>query len=203
MRTYLRNYLYNNFMEYVKLLIILAITIVVSILVINNTGNEYRGEIKTFVDSRIEQVKSGEKVDKISIFNNSIKDKLKEFIFVAFLASSIIGLPIAYFIIVKRIFSIGYTISAIFATQPTKTSIIFICNSLIFHNIIYLISLFIVLISGLNLIKTLLRREKINIKLEILRFMLFTAIGSLLILISATFEAFVTTSILNLLKKYL
>lgn len=203
MRGYLKEYFLNNFMEYVKLIIILAITVVVSILVINNTGNEDRVEIKKFVDSRVELVKSSNSVDKMSMFNNSLSSRFKEFFIVSFLASSVIGLPLAYLIIVRRIFSIGYTISAIFATQSTLTSIIFICNSLLFHNIIYMMSLFIVLVSGINFVKILLRREKINIRFEIMKFLIFTLIGSILVVISILFEAFISTSILNLFKKYL
>ena len=203
MRTYFREYFLNNFNEYIKLLIILVIAVVVAILAINNTNDSDLLKVKEYIDSRIEIVKNGERVDRKGLLLSSLKRNFKEYIIITFLAASVIGLPVAYIIIVKKAFSIGYTISAVFATQSTKTSIIFICNSILFHNIIYMISLAIVLIAGINFVKSLIRKDKFSIKFEILRYCVFVLIGILIVIISSLFETFISTSLLYILKKYI
>ena len=202
MRTYLREYFLKNSTEFLKLIIILAITVLVSILVINNTTDSQKAQIKEFVDTRISEIKNGDYTSQNSTFNHTFLYRLKEFWLVSLLASSLVGLPIAYFVIVKRIFSIGYTISAIFATQSTRTSIIFICNMMLFHNIMYISSLFIVLVSGIRFIKNILKKDR-NLKFEILRFLIFVFIGLVIVLVSTLFETYISVNLLNLFKKYL
>lgn len=202
MRWFLREYLESNILEYLKLIIILAITVIVAILVVNNSSSE-KEEIKSFIDSKIDVIKLSSDVERGTLFRKTLDSKLKEYFVVAFLASSVVGLPFAYLIIVRRIFSIGYSISAVFATQSIRTSIIFICNSLLFHNIIYMISLFLVLVAGINFVKLMLRRDKINLKHEIIKFLIFVLLGCALITISSLVQAYVFANCLNLLKKYL
>ena len=168
MKTYIKQYFLNNYTEYAKLIIIMAITIIVSILTINNSNDYQKKAIKEYIDSKIVQVKNSDKIEKNNSLEYNLKEKIKENIIVSLLASSIIGLPIAYLIIIKRVFSIGYTLSAIFATQSKKTAIIFIFSSMILHNIIYVVSLFIALVTGLNFIKSIVKKEKLNLKFEIL-----------------------------------
>ena len=156
MRTYVKEYFNNNITEYFKLLIITIIGIVIAIISINNMSDAGRKEIKQIINSKIDCVKNSQKIDKNMVFTRAIKNNIREFIIIVFLATTIIGIPIAYFCIIKKAFSVGYTISAIFATQSTKTSIIFICCGLLFHNIIYLISMFIILVAGGNLLKKII-----------------------------------------------
>lgn len=203
MKVYIKQYFLNNFAEYTKLIIIMAITIIVSILAINNSNDYQKKAIKEYIDSKIVQVKNSGKMEKTSSLEYNLKEKVKENIIVSFLASSIIGLPIAYLIIIKRVFSIGYTMSAIFATQSKKTAIIFICNSMLLHNIIYVVSLFIALVTGLNFIKSIVKKEKLNLKIEILRFIILILISSLIAVISVLIQVFVSLSLINLFKKSL
>ena len=203
MKVYIKQYFLNNFAEYTKLIIIMAITIIVSILAINNSNDYQKKAIKEYIDSKIVQVKNIGKMEKTSSLEYNLKEKVKENIIVSLLASSIIGLPIAYFIIIKRVFSIGYTMSAIFATQSKKTAIIFICNSMLLHNIIYVVSLFIALVTGLNFIKSIVKKEKLNLKFEILRFIILILISALIAVISVLIQVFVSLSLINLFKKSL
>ena len=149
------------------------------------------------------QVKNSDKIEKNNSLEYNLKEKIKENIIVSLLASSIIGLPIAYLIIIKRVFSIGYTLSAIFATQSKKTAIIFIFSSMLLHNIIYVVSLFIALVTGLNFIKSIVKKEKLNLKFEILRFIIFILISALIAVISVLIQVFISLSLINLFKKNL
>ena len=203
MKTYIKQYFLNNYTEYAKLIIIMAITIIVSILTINNSNDYQKKAIKEYIDSKIVQVKNSDKFEKNNSLEYNLKEKVKENFIVSLLASSIIGLPIAYLIIIKRVFSIGYTLSAIFATQSKKTAIIFICSSMLLHNIIYVVSLFIALVTGLNFIKSIVKKEKLDLKFEILRFIIFILISALIAVISVLIQVFISLSLINLFKKNL
>lgn len=203
MRQFIKYYFSNNLMEYVKLLVIFVIGIVVSIIVINKSSDTQQIEIRNFIDAKIETVKTSEYSDKSVVLVNSLKKNVTEFSIVVFLSSTLIGIPIVYYIILKRAFSIGYTISAVFATQSAKTAIIFICNSLVLHNIIYMMSIFMVLVSGINFVKIITKKGAGAVKFEIFRYIIFVLIALSLVIISSFFEAYISTNFLYLLKKYL
>lgn len=203
MRQYLRYYFSNNVMEYVKLFFVFIIGVVVSIFVINNSNVALQGEIRSFIDSKIEVVKCGEYDNKNEVFGVSLRRNLRGFVFVVFLASTVIGIPFAYWFVARRAFSIGYTISAVFATQNARTAIIFICNSLILHNIIYMASVFVVLVAGVNFVRSFFANGRTNVRFEVFKYFIFVLFGLLLVIMSSLFEAYVSTNFLYLFKKYL
>ena len=203
MRQFIKYYFSNNLMEYVKLLVIFVIGIVVSIIVINKSSDTQQIEIRNFIDAKIETVKTSEYSDKSVVLINSLKKNVSEFSIVVFLSSTFIGIPIVYYIILKRAFSIGYTISAVFATQSAKTAIIFICNSMLIHNIMYMVSIFVVLVAGVNFVKSFFANKKMNIRFEIFKYLIFVLIASSIVIMSSLFEAYVSTNFLYLFKKYL
>ena len=203
MRQFIKYYFSNNLMEYVKLLVIFVIGIVVSIIVINKSSDTQQIEIRNFIDAKIETVKTSEYSDKSVVLVNSLKKNVSEFSIVVFLSSTLIGIPIVYYIILKRAFSIGYTISAVFATQSAKTAIIFICNSMLIHNIMYMVSIFVVLVAGVNFVKSFFANKKMNIRFEIFKYLIFVLIASSIVIMSSLFEAYVSTNFLYLFKKYL
>lgn len=201
MKQFIKNYFFQNRIEYIKVFIVFIIGIVISIMIVNQSNNEQKLEMKEYIDNKIELVKLNNYENKMEVFKNSIFRNLKNYILIVLLSSSIIGLPVVYFIVIKKAFSIGYTAASIFATQNTKTAIIFICNSILFHNIIYLASIFIVLVSGVLFTKAFF--EKRNLKFEVFRYMFFALIGLILIIVSSLCEAYISMNFLYLLKKYL
>ena len=201
MKQFVKNYFFQNRMEYLKVFMVFVIGIVISIMIVNQSNNEQKIEIKKYIDNKIELVKVNNYENKMEVFKNSIFRNFKNYILIVLLASSIIGLPIVYFIVIKKAFSIGYTAASIYATQNTRTAIIFICNSILFHNIIYLASIFIVLVSGVLFTKAFFERK--NLKFEVFRYMIFALIGLILIIVSSLCEAYISINFLYLLKKYL
>lgn len=174
----------------------------VSVIVLNNSSEMQKEEIKDYIDEKINIVKTVDDYNS-GAFGDIFAEKMRDFIVVAFLSTTIIGVPFAYFLIAKRGFSIGYTIASIYATQSTKTAIIFICNSLLFHNIIYMASIFLVFVAGNNFIKAIMEQDRKNIRFEIVRYVVFLTIGLILVLIASIFEVHISTLFLNLFKKYL
>ena len=138
----------------------------VSVIVLNNSDEVQKGEIKSFIDEKINIVKTVEDYNS-GTFGEVFAERIKGFVIIAFLSTTLIGVPLAYFCVAKRGFSIGYTIASIYATQSTKTAIIFICNSMLFHNIIYMASIFLVFVAGNNFIKAIIDQDRKNIRFEI------------------------------------
>ena len=201
MKQFVKNYFFQNRIEYLKVFMVFIIGIVISIMIVNQSNNDQKKEIKDYIDNKIDLVKVNNYENKMEVFKNSLLRNLKNYILIVLLASSIIGLPIVYFIVIKKAFSIGYTAASIFATQNTRTAIIFICNSILFHNIIYLASIFIVLVSGVLFTKAFFERR--NLKFEVFRYMFFALIGLILIIVSSLCEAYISINFLYLLKKYI
>lgn len=202
---HIRYYFSKNIIEYIKVFIVFTIGVVVSVIVINNSNNFQKQELNSYVDGKISSVKNSEYSNSNAneVFIDSVKENTKVLVFLGFLSSTIIGIPFAYYIVAKKGFSIGYTISAIYATQNTRRAMIFICNSLLIHNIIYMVSMFIVIVSGNNLAKIMIANEKKNIKFEIIRYIIFLLLAFVIVIISSLFEAYISTNFLYFLKKYL
>ncbi|MGN1330869.1 MAG: stage II sporulation protein M [Clostridia bacterium] len=201
MKVYIRNYLYQNRVEYLKAFMVFVIGIIVAIIVVNNSNESQKNEIKEYVDNKIEVIKSSDYDNKFEVFKNSFFNNFESYIVIVFLASTIIGIPFVYLYIAKKAFSIGYAACSIMATQNTRTGIIFICNSMLFHNIIYLASIFIVLVSGVLFTKSIFENK--NLKLEVFRYIIFSLIGLICIFMSSLCEAYISINFLYLLKKYL
>lgn len=203
MRQHIKYYFSKNSIEYIKVFGIFVIGIIISVFIVNAANESQKKEVKTYIDEQIENVRVMENNNNNEIFLNSLKTNIKECVILGLLASTIIGMPIAYFLVCRKGFSIGYTIASIYATQNTKTAMIFICNSMVFHNIIYMISMFIILVSGNNLMKALFRKEKENVKFEIVRYIIFLIIALFIVIISSIWEAYISTNFMYFFKKYL
>lgn len=202
MRNHIKYYFSKNILDYLKVFIVFIVGIVVAVITINNSNELQKKEIKTYIDEKINIVKTIDDYNKGALID-VMKQNSKDFIILVFLASSLIGIPFAYFLVAKKGFSIGYTIAAIYATQNTKTAIIFICNSMLIHNIIYMVSVGLVLVAGTNLVKAMIDKDRKNIKFELLRYIIFLIIGFAIIFVSSIFEVHISSIFLSLFKKYL
>ncbi len=202
MKQHIKYYLSNNIMEYIKIFCIFIIGIIISIIVINNSSNNQKEEVKTYIDEKIEIVKGTDEIDSLEILKKSIYSNTKELIILALLSTTLIGIPIAYYVIIRKGFSIGYTIAAIYAALDTKRAIIFICNSMILHNIIYIVAMFIVIVSGVNFVRSIIGKRE-NLKFEIMKFTIFMFIAFFVSIISSLSESYVSTNLVHIFKKYL
>lgn len=199
---HIRYYLSRNLLEYLKTFMVFVIGVVIAIIVMNNSGESQKNEIKDYIDNKINIVKTTDDYNA-GTFLSVFREKAGEIIILAFLSSTLIGIPFAYFFIAQKGFSIGYTISAIYATQNTKTAIIFICISMLLHNIMYMVSMFLVFTEGNNLVKTMIDQDRKNIKFNIFKFIIFLAISLGIVLISSVCEVYISKVFLDMFKKYL
>lgn len=99
-------------------------------------------------------------------------------------------------------FSIGYTISAIISTLGIQKGVVFSIASLLLQNLIFIPSLFILAISGINLFKKIKHDKYVNIKIEFYKHVIIMLIVSILSMLSSFVEIYVSTNFLILLKNF-
>lgn len=90
------------------------------------------------------------------------------------------------------------------ATLGVKNGIVFILSSMLLQNIIFIPILFALAISGIRLYKSIMKdRRRENIKLEILRHTIFSAILAVALVLASFAETYVSSNILMLTLKKL
>lgn len=109
------------------------------------------------------------------------------------------GVFVVYGAVCFRGFMLGYTISSIIATLGIKGGSIFIFSYMLLQNIIFIPVLFALAISGVRLYKSIMKdRRRENIKIEILRHTIFSAMLCVILILSSLIETYVSTNIFML-----
>ncbi len=81
--------------------------------------------------------------------------------------------------------------------------LVFISSSLLLQNIIFVPVILALGVSGLKLYKAIVKdKKRDNIRLEILRHLIFSLIMTLLLIISSLIEVFISTNILKFVISY-
>jgi len=57
MKQFVKNYFFQNRIEYLKVFMVFIIGIVISIMIVNQSNNDQKKEIKDYIDNKIELVK--------------------------------------------------------------------------------------------------------------------------------------------------
>lgn len=135
-------YIMKNIKEIIIITLIMFIGLILGVLSINNMSEEKRETVESYTNKVIENIKeynSVNEVDKMTILKSNLNRNLLFIIILGIISSSILGIPIMYMLIASKTFSLGYTMSCIVSTIGRIDGSIFICLSLVLHNIIYLI----------------------------------------------------------------
>ncbi|MCI8397442.1 MAG: stage II sporulation protein M [Clostridia bacterium] len=172
---------------------------IIGVLFINNVEQEEQEEISTYINSFIEKSKSDTNINYTKLFFSSIRNNITLAIILWFAGLTVIGIFAVYGMVCYRGFTLGYSISCIVATLGAKNGGIFILSSMLLQNIIFIPVLFALSISGIRLYKSIMKdRGKENIKLEILRHTIFSAILSIMLIVASFIETYVSTNIFML-----
>ena len=199
-------YVENNIKEIILIITIMFIGLIIGVLCINNVIKENEENIKNYVNSMIDEVKkvnNYNELNKIDILNSNLKRNIIYVLVIGILSASVIGIFIVYILLILKGFSIGYAMSAIMATLGTKKGIIFICSSMILHNIIYVVGILLVSINGINLYNYIMHDNKHEIKMKIIRHIIFIIIALLFGVISAIFETYISNTIFFMVRQYI
>ena len=201
------SYVLDNIREITIITLIMFIGLILGVIYINNMDNENRcivnNHINEIFDYVIDSQDENKMIDNFEILKSNLKRNLIYVLLLGLFSSCLIGIPIMYFLILGKTFSLGYTMSAIIASIGTKSGIIFICSSMVLHNIIFLIAIYLVSISGKNLYKEVLGEERENIKYKILKHVIFIIISLLFAIGAALIETYISNTLFLMLRNYI
>ena len=207
MKVYLLNYVEKNIKEIILITLIIFIGLIIGIIYINSLTDENISKVDSHVNSVIDYIKElnceESKIDNTVILFSNLKRNILYIMLIGLFSLCIIGLPIMYLLIGFKSFSLGYTMSAILATLGTKSGIIFICSSMILHNIIYLIGIYLISISGIDLYKEIVVNKSENIRLKIISHIIFIVISVLISVFAALVETFISNNLFIMLKDFI
>lgn len=194
----------NNKKQYLIVGILFLIGLIIGVSFFNNSDIESKQNISKYITNFIEQLKSNYEIDKINLLKDSIVNYLIIALIIWFMGSTVIGIPIVYFVIAIKGFSLGYTISCIICALGTTKGTLFSITSLFAQNIIIIPSIFALAISGIKLYKSIMKdKRKENIKLEIARHTIFSLFMVLLLIVSSFIEVYISSNLLSLSVKFL
>lgn len=193
----------NNKKEYFIVTLIFIIGIFLGVLFMNNIEDSQFETVKNYLNQFIQNINKAESLDYIGLIKNSIINYSILAITIWFFGTTVIGIPIVFGIILYRGFCLGYTIAACMTILESSQGMLFIFSSIFLQNIIIIPVIIALAVSGIKLYKSIIKdRRKDNIKLEIVRHTIFSAIMLLLLCIAAIIEIMISTNILKNVSKY-
>lgn len=193
----------NNQKQYILITLIFLVGVLIGVMFINNTKEAQIEEVKAYITSFIEKMKTTENLDTFSLLKTTLKENILLAIFLWFFGTTVIGIPIVFGIIFYRGFCLGYSIAAIITTIGTGKGIIFSLITLLLQNIIFIPAIIAIGVSGFNLYKSIVKnKNRENIKIEVIRHTIFSGIMLLVLCVSAVLEIVVSTNFLKIFVKY-
>lgn len=193
----------NNIKEYFIISLIFLIGIFLGVMFTNNSTDQQKTEIASYVNTYIEAFKQTTSEQNLELLQNNIKDNAVLSVIMWFVGSTVVGIPVIFGIILFRGFCLGYTISAITIVLGTGKGIAFTATAIIMQNLLFIPAIISLGVSSLKTYKSILndkRRE--NIKLEIIRHTVFSILMALLLMLSAVVETEISTNLLRGVIKY-
>lgn len=194
----------DNIKEYTIVVLLFIIGIVIGVIFVNNSTNQQKEEINTYITNFVNALKNAENtVDKSALLKDTIKSNVLLAVLLWFMGCTVVGVPIVYAIIAYRGFALSYTVSSLMATLGGK-GIIFSIVTLLLHNIIFIPAIFAIAVSGVKLYKSIMKdKRKENIKLEICRHSIFSGLFCIILIGVAFIEVYISTPILQSYVKYI
>ena len=200
----IQEHITRNIKIYTILIIIFLLGLIIGIIVVNNSGYSQKAEINEYINTFINDLKNGAKLDYFKLLKTSFGNNFFTVLILWFMSSTVIGIPIVYGEIGYKGFCLGYTISSVVATLGTGKGILFVITSMLLHNIIFIPCLLLLAVSGINLYKSIIKdRRKENIKIEIIRHTVFSLIILAVMLFASLIETYISSNLLISIAKYL
>lgn len=197
------NHIITNKREYVLILILFIIGMISGVLFINNVKEEQFKNISNYINGFIEKIKSLESINNLQLLKVSLWQNIGVALILCFFGTTVIGIPVVFGMIIYRGFCLGYTISSCIAVLGTSKGLAFIFSNLLLQNIIYIPAIIAIAVSGYKLYKSIIKdKRRENIKLEIIRHIIFCGIMALLLVIASLVEAFISNNMLKIIVKY-
>ena len=192
----LSSHINNNKKEYTVVIILFLIGIIIGIILINHANQAQEEQIKGYINSFISNIKENNNIDKVMLIKQSIKSNIMLAILLWFAGMSVIGMPIVYGTVAFRGFCLSYTVSAIIATVGISKGIILSLSAMFLQSIILFPIVFALAVSGMKLYGSIMKdRRKENIKIEIYRHTMLSAIMCVGLAISSIIEVYISSNL--------
>lgn len=199
----LKQYIRNNYKEYLLVSLLFLIGIFIGVMIINNTRESQATEITTYINEFITKYKNIENINKVVLIIDTIKKNLL-FALVLWLAgTTVIGMPIVLTIILLRGTILGFTISSISMTIGPFKGLLFCLLAILLQNIFYIPAILSIGVSSIKLYKSIVKdKRRENIRFEIIRHTLISFFMIILLVLSAIIENTISMELLKTFIKY-
>ncbi len=197
------NHIKDNLKSYMIISLILLIGIILGVIFVNNMNETQSKEVQTYLTDFINALKNGSTIDNGALLKKSIGNNLLLVLFMWFVGSTVIGIPIVIGMVSFRGFCLGYTISAGIGVWGTGKGILFFASTMLLQNLIFIPCMMALAVSGMKLYKSIMKdKRKENIKFEIFRHTIFSLMILACLLLSSFIETYVSTNLLTLCISY-
>lgn len=194
----------NNLKEYIIAIIILFIGVFLGVVLINNIQEKNQIVVQEYINKFIQALKTEYQINKLALLKEVLSRNIIIAVIIWFAGSTIVGLPLIYFILGYKGFSIGYTISSIIATLGTTKGILMASICILPQNILYLPVLLAFVVSGMKVYKVIIKdRQLCILKNEIIRHTIFSICLTIILCLISFIETYFSVTVLEILINYL
>ena len=199
----IKEHIINNKKEYIIVTLIFIIGIFIGVMFINNTKEAEYDTLKNYIVDFMNKFESIQNLDNLQLLRESIFNNIILACLIWFFGTTVIGIPVVFGIVLYRGFCLGYTISSFISVLGISKGLGFIFSSLFLQNILFIPAIIAIAVSGFKLYKSITKdRRKDNIKLEIVRHIIFSLLMLIVLCFSSVIEIFISNNILKSLIKY-
>lgn len=199
----LKNYVKNNYKEYILTSLLFIIGLFIGVMIINNCTETQSSEITVYLNEFITKFKNTQSINKSELALSSIKNNTILSLIIWLAGTTVIGMPIVLIVIMFRGIVLGYTISAITLTLGTTKGIFFCLVSIFIQNLLFIPAVLTIGVSSIKLYKSIMKDRKIeNVKMEIIRHTIIAIIMSLILCVSSLLENTISITLLKKIIKY-
>ena len=190
----IKKHIADNFNLYIIVGIFFVIGIIAGVFFYNSLDKSKQEPSFNYINSFIQEIKEGSKVDKIELLKQTLISDFIYTIIIWFAGCTIIGLPIVYGIVSIKGFSLSYTICCIIGIFGIPKGIIFCILSLFLQNALAIPAYLGLGVSGNKLYNLILKdKGKNNIKLQIIRHTLFCTLMLGILILSSIIETYISS----------
>lgn len=198
------NHIASNSKEYIIVTLLFIIGIFLGVLFVNNIKNDEFDSVQNYITTFIQKFKENPNIDSGELLKTSIIKNLILARSLWFFGTTVIGIPIVFGILIYRGFCLGYTISTFISTIGIAKGLAFVFSNMLLQTVIFIPAILAISVSGFKLYKSIVKdKRKENVKIEIIRHTIFSALMTILLCLSSVVEVFVSNNLLKIIVKYL
>ena len=198
------NHIASNSKEYIIVTLLFIIGIFLGVLFVNNIKNDEFDSVQNYITTFIQKFKENPNIDSGELLKTSIIKNLILALSLWFFGTTVIGIPIVFGILIYRGFCLGYTISTFISTIGIAKGLAFVFSNMLLQTVIFIPAILAISVSGFKLYKSIVKdKRKENVKIEIIRHTIFSALMTILLCLSSVVEVFVSNNLLKIIVKYL